>query len=155
MSITMTPGDVQHKSTWQDSETFAQSTATASRRLNNDIVVSFLGMGTATAGPVHNQYNIVATTTEAGRVGDAKEGQEKMIMATATGRADVFIEYPSGRLPLQLIEQSNPGATGDVTMVSATGTWVFQAANDHVYLKFMNGTWNFMSGVGATQSAAT
>jgi hypothetical protein len=156
MVLSLTQGDRQHNSTWQSSETFSESTATAQRSLDANVDVSFLGMGTATAGPVHNQYKLEATTTASGREGDAVEGMEKVIMATATGRADVFIALPTqGRLPLQLIEQSNPGATGDIVMVSATGTWVFQTDGDFMFLKFMNGTWNYLAGAGATQSAAT
>ena len=156
MALTLTQGDRQHNSTWQSEETFTQSTATAVRSLDANVDVSNLGMGTATAGPVHNQYSITATTTASGREGDAVEGMEKYILATATGRADVFIQFPTqGRLPLQLIDQSNPGATGDITMVSATGTWAFQAADDFMFLKFMNGSWNYLAGFGATQTAAT
>ena len=156
MAVTFTQGDVQHPSTWQTAETFTQSTATAFRTLNNDVEVSHLGMGTATAGPVHNLYELVATTTASGREGDAKEGMEKYVVATATGRADLFIELPTqGRLPLGALEQSNPGATGDIAMVSATATWAFQGVGDYMYLKFMNGTWNWFAGFGATQTAAT
>ncbi len=156
MAVSLTQGDRQNNASWQSSETFTQSTATAVRTLDPNTNVSFLGMGTATAGPVHNQYSLTATTTASGREGDAVEGTEKMILATATGRADVFIDLPTqGRLPLGLVEQSNPGATGDIAMVSATGTWAFQADGDFMFLKFMNGTWNWLAGFGATQTAAT
>lgn len=156
MTVSLTQGSRQHNSTWQSSETFAQSTATAQRSLDAQTDISFLGMGTATAGPVHNQYKLEATTTASGREGDAIEGMEKLILATATGRADVFIALPThGRLPLGLVEQSTPGATGDIAMVSATGNWVFQAADDYMYLKFMNGAWHWLSGFGATEAAAT
>lgn len=156
MAITITQGDRQHDGTFQSKETFSQSTATAQRSLDANIDISFLGMGTATAGPVHNQYKLEATTTASGREGDAVEGFEKVIMATATGRADVFIAFPTqGRLTLAAIEMSNPGGTGDITMVSATATWVFRDDGHFMYLKFMNGTWNFLAGAGASQSAAT
>ena len=156
MAIALTQGDRQGGSTWQSSETFSQSTATASRALDPQTDITFLGMGTATAGPVHNQYNLVATTTASGREGDAIEGMEKMIMATATGRADVFIAMATqGRLPLGLIEQNVPGGTGDVTMVSATATWAFQSDGDYMFLKFMNGSWVWLAGNGATQTAAS
>ena len=56
MALSIDRGEGQHNSTWAGTETFAQSTATAVRFLSNDVEVSFLGMGTATAGPVHNQY---------------------------------------------------------------------------------------------------
>ncbi len=156
MAITITQGSRVGGSTWQSNQTFTQSTATVSRALDAHTDITFLGMGTATAGPVHNQYHLVATTTASGREGDAMEGMEKMIMATATGRADVFISMATqGRLPLGLIEQNVPGGTGDVVMVSATATWAFQSDGDYMFLKFMNGSWAWLAGNGATQTTAS
>ena len=164
MALTITAGESQHNSTWAGSETFTQSTATAQRFLNAHTEVSFLGMGTATAGPVHNQYALVATTTASGVEGDAVEGMEKYIMATATGRADVFIALPTaGRLPIAAAMQSNFAAIATTTAsagfeelsASATATWVFSVDGDFMHLKFMNGTWNYLGGGGATMSLAT
>jgi hypothetical protein len=158
MAITITQGDMLHNTGWQSVETFTESTATAQRFLDAQTDVSFLGMGTATAGPVHNQYALTATTTASGREGDAIEGFEKYVMATATGRADLFVALPTqGRLPLQAMLQIDAAATGDIdqTMASATGTWVFQSDGDYLHLKFMNGTWNYLGGAGATMAAAT
>ncbi len=158
MAVSIAGGDAQHNGTFQSSETFTQSTATAVRTLNPAVDISFLGMGTATAGPVHNQYELVATTTEAGRVGDAVEGQWHVIMATATGRADCFVQHPTqGRLPLEAMILIDAAATGDisVTAASATGDWVFQTSGDMLHVRFLNGTWNFIGGHGATMAAAT
>jgi len=147
----------RHPGTWQGSETFTESTATASRRLSNDVEVSFIGMGTATAGHVHNLYHLVATTTATGVEGDAVEGSEKFIVATATGRADVYVAHPATRLPIGAMLLIDVAATGDLdqTYATATGSWVFLSADDWLRVKFMNGSWHFLDGVGPTMATAT
>lgn len=155
MAVTLGTQYPQKRGGFQSSETFTQSTATALRILSNSVDVSFLGMGTATAGHVHNLYALNATTTASGTAGDAIEGQSKLIMATATGRADVYVHGPTvGRLPAGIALDALPTATA-YAAASATGSWVFQSADDMILLKFINGRWNYMALVGATQATAT
>ena len=159
MALVITQGEQQHKGgTFQSSESFSGSTATAFRILDNHVDVSFLGMGTATGDNSNNLYALNATSTEVGTIGDAIEGMYKAIMATATGEAAVFVAHPTqGRLPLDAMILIDSAATGDLeqTMASATGNWVFQGDGDFLELRFMNGTWNFVSGQGCTMATAT
>lgn len=156
MAITITQGDRQTNASWQSIATFTGSTATTPQVIPADVDIVALGMGTATGDNSNNLYDLNATTTASGRSGDAVEGQEIYLHATATGEAAVFIAMPTqGRLPLQLLDQSNLGATGDIVMVSATARWVFAVAGDFMYLKFMNNAWNYMAGAGPTQATAT
>ena len=159
MALVITPGEQQHKGgTFMSFERFTGSTATAQRVLDNHVDVTFIGMGTATGDNVNNLYALLATSTEAGVIGDAIEGMYKAIMATATGEAAVFVAHPTqGRLPLDAMFLIDAAATGnlDVTAASATGNWVFQGDGDFLELRFMNGTWNFVSGHGCTMATAT
>lgn len=157
MAFPITQGGRLHGGAWQSSETFAQSTATNQRSLDANTDVSFLGMGTATNGPVHNLYKLQSTTTASGREGDAVEGFEKFILATATGRADIFIEMAAGRLPLHISQVFVGGTTGTASDVigviaSATATIVFQAEGDFCHLRFMNGVWHPVGAFGCTLS---
>jgi hypothetical protein len=147
----------RHPGTFQSSETLSQSTSTTPQVLDNNVDVSFIGMGTATAGHVHNLYALTATSTASGSRGDAIEGQIKVISATATGRADVFVEMATARLPMNAQFQVIPGATGnwDQTMVSATGSFVFLTASDKLVMQFIDGAWMYQNGVGATLATAT
>ena len=159
MVLSITQGEQQHKGgTFQTSESIAQSTATVARVLDNHVDVSFLGVGTASGLNVTNKYELLATSTEAGIIGDAIEGMIKYMMVTATGFAGLFIEMPTqGRLPLEAMILITPAATGNlnVTMASATGVWVFQSDGDFLQCQFLNGRWNFMRGAGATMHTAT
>ena len=159
MALVITQGEQQHGSTFQSFEGFASSpTATAFQVLDNNVDVSFIGMGTATGDNTNNLYALVATSTQAGVIGDAVEGMMKMLVATATGEAAIFVEAPTqGRLPLEAMILINAGATGNIdqTMASATGNWVFQGDGDYLTFRFLNGTWHFMSGGGATMATAT
>ncbi len=159
MALIITAGEQQHKAgTFQSFESFTDSTATVDRILDNHVDVSFLGLGTSTGDNVNNLYALLATSTEAGTIGDAIEGMIKLIMATATGEAAMFVQMPTqGRLPLEAMILIDAAATGnlDVTMASATGKWVFQGDGDYLAFKFFNGTWNFVSGAGATMATAT
>jgi len=159
MALVITQGEMQHKGgTFMSFERFSGSTATAFRILDNHVDVSFLGMGTATGDNSNNLYALNATSTQAGVIGDAVEGMYKAIMATATGEAAVFVAHPTqGRLPLDAMFLIDAAATGnlDVTAASATGNWVFQGDGDFLELRFMNGTWNFVSGHGCTMATAT
>ena len=158
MALVITAGDIQHGSTWQSFESIAESTATVARVLDNDVDVSLLGVGTATGTNVNNKYELLATSTQAGVIGDAVEGMIKTMMVTATGFAGLFVEHPTqGRLPLEAMILIDAAATGniDVTMASATGVWVMQTDGDFLQCQFINGTWNFLRGAGATMFSAT
>ncbi len=159
MALVITQGEQQHKSgTFQSFERFTGSTATAQRVLDNHVDVTFIGMGTATGDNVNNLYALLATSTEVGTIGDAIEGMYKAVMATATGEAALFVAHPTqGRLPLDAMFLIDAAATGDLdaTVASATGNWVFQGDGDFLELRFMNGTWNFVSGHGCTMATAT
>ncbi len=159
MALVITQGEQQHKGgTFQSSESFSGSTATAFRILDNHVDVSFIGMGTATGDNSNNLYALNATSTASGVEGDAIEGMIKTMMVTATGFAGLFIQMPTqGRLPLEAMILVDPAATGDldVTAASATGVWVMQTDGDFIQTQFINGTWNFLRGAGATMHTAT
>ena len=158
MALIITQGEQQHSTTFQSFERVAQSTATAFRILDNDVDVSYIGMGTATGDNSNNLYALNATSTQAGVIGDAVEGMMKFLFATATGEAAIFVEMPTqGRMPLEAMILVDAAATGniDVTMATATGNWVFQSDGDFLAFRFFNGTWNFISGAGATMATAT
>ena len=158
MALVITQGEQQHNTTFQSFERFSGSTATAFQVLNNDVEVSFIGMGTATSDNSNNLYALLATSTASGVEGDAIEGMVKYLIATATGEAAIFVAHPTqGRLPLAAMILVDAAATGniDVTMASATGNWVFQGDGDYLEMRFFNGTWNFVSGAGATMATAT
>ena len=158
MALVITQGEQQHGSTWQSFEAIAQSTATVARVLDNDVDVSFLGVGTATGDNVNNKFELLATSTQAGIIGDAVEGMIKTMMVTATGFAGMFIEMPTqGRLPLEAMILVDAAATGDIdqTAASATGVWVMQTDGDFMQTQFINGRWNFLRGAGATMHTAT
>ncbi len=160
MAITITQGGHLGAGAWQSIATFTESTATVPQVIPADVDVVHLGMGTATAGPVHNLYTLTGTTTASGREGDAVEGQEIWLDATATGRADVFIEFKSGRMPLNISQVFIGGTTGtasDITgiIASATADIVFQAVDDFCHLRFMNGVWHPLDAFGATFADTT
>lgn len=159
MSLIITQGEMQHKGgTFSAFENVAESTTTIARVLDNQVDVSFLGVGTASGLNVTNKYELLATSTQAGVVGDAVEGMIKTMMVTGTGFAGLFVQHPTqGRLPLDAMLMIDSGATGDIdqTMASATGVWVFQSDGDFLQCQFINGTWNFMRGAGATMFTAT
>ncbi len=158
MALSITQGEQQHGSTWQSFESIAQSTATVARVLDNDADVSFLGVGTASGLNVTNKFELLATSTQAGVIGDAVEGMIKTMMVTATGFAGLFVQHPTqGRLPLEAMILITAAASGniDVTMASATGVWVMQTDGDFLQCQFINGTWNFLRGAGATMFSAT
>ena len=158
MVLSITQGDIQHSTTWQSVEDIAQSTATVARVLDNDVDISFLGVGTATGTNVNNKFELLATSTASGVEGDAVEGMIKTMMVTATGFAGLFVQHPTqGRLPLEAMMLIDAAATGDldVTIASATGVWVMQTDGDFLQCQFINGTWNFLRGAGATMFSAT
>jgi hypothetical protein len=158
MALVITQGEQQHGTTWQSFESIAQSTATVARVLDNDVDVSYLGVGTATGDNVNNKFELLATSTASGNEGDAIEGMIKTMMVTATGFAGLFIQMPTqGRLPLEAMILVDAAATGnlDVTAASATGVWVMQTDGDFIQCQFINGTWNFLRGAGATMHTAT
>ena len=159
MALLITQGEQQHKGgTFQSFENVAQSTATVARVLDNHVDVSFLGVGTATGTNVNNKFELLATSTEAGTIGDAVEGMIKTMMVTATGFAGLFVQMPTqGRLPLEAMILVDAAATGDIdqTAASATGVWVMQTDGDFLQCQFINGTWNFLRGAGATMFTAT
>ncbi|KKN09163.1 hypothetical protein LCGC14_1049460 [marine sediment metagenome] len=158
MVLSITQGDIQHSTTWQSVEDIAQSTATVARVLDNDVDISFLGVGTATGDNVNNKFELLATSTASGVEGDAIEGMIKTMMVTGTGFAGLFVQHPTqGRLPLEAMILVDAAATGDidVTAASATGVWVMQTDGDFLQCQFINGTWNFLRGAGATMHTAT
>jgi len=165
MALVITQGEQQHKAgTFQSQESIAESTATVVRVLDNHVDVSFLGMGTATGDNRNNLFALLATSTEAGTVGDAIEGMIKWLGSTATGEAAVFVEMPTqGLMPPAASIQTNPDfATStlattviEMMMASATGKWVFQSDGDFLLMQFRNGTWNYIDGAGATMATAT
>ncbi len=157
MTITITQGTSRHPGTWDSFERLTESTATVPQNISPHTNISFLGVGTATGG-IRNRYDLLATTTASGREGDAMEGMEKYITCTATGEANLFIAFPTqGRLPLDATFQSQPAATGDFdqNISTSTSTWRFQSDGDFMYLKFMNGAWNYLSGAGPTMGTGT
>ena len=158
MALVLTAGEQQHGTTWQSAESIAESTATVARVLDNDVDVSLLGVGTATGDNVNNKYELLATSTASGNEGDAIEGMIKTMMVTGTGFAGLFVQHPTqGRLPLEAMILIDSGASGniDVTMASATGVWVMQTDGDFIQTQFINGTWHFLRGAGATMHDAT
>lgn len=146
MAVTITAGERQTNSSWQSIETKTQSTATTIQTLDVREDVSVLGMGTAT-GFLVNRY-ILPTT--------GVEGQEKLIISSATGEAKVFVPTKSGRMSIVASSLAIPAATAvDAGWASATGLWVFQEDGDYLLLKFMNGNWMFLDGAGASMATAT
>lgn len=147
MAITIAAGDKQTNSTWQSPETLTQSTATAFQALSLKTDISVLGMGTATGFGL-NRYSLAS---------GAVEGQEKLIVSSASGEAKLFVVGPTqGRLPLNIAMESNATATTvDALLASATGLWVFQSDGDYILCRFMNGVWNYMDSKGATLATAT
>lgn len=147
MAITISAGDKQTNSTWQSQETLTQSTATAFQALSLKTDISVLGMGTAT-GFARNLYSLAS---------GAVEGQEKLIICSATGEAKLFVAGPTqGRLPLNVAMENNSTATTvDALLASATGLWTFQTDGDYILCKFMNGVWNYMDSKGATLATST
>lgn len=152
MTITISAGEVQHGPTWQSYETLTQSTATAIQTLNNNMDVSILGMGTAT-GFTRNKY-LLSTS-------GAVEGQEKVIISHATGEANVIINNvgpTQGVIPFSvaLVLYGGTATTVDsIGLASATGSLVFQAADDYVRMKYMAGSWRYLDAVGATFATTT
>lgn len=140
-----------------DSESLTQSTATTAQSISAVVPITYLGMGTASGDNRNNLYTLPATTTASGVVGDAVEGMEKFLVATATGEAAVYIEMATGRVPWEAAMMINATATVaiDQAMASATGRWVFSAADDWMRVKFLNGSWKFLGGVGPTMATAT
>ena len=145
-------------------ERIAQSTATVARVLDNDVDVSFLGVGTATGTNVNNKFELLATSTQAGVIGDAVEGMFKTMLVTATGFAGLFVEMPTqGRLPIGAAFQTNFAVIATSTAsvgiqalaASATGVWVMRTDGDFLLMQFRNGRWNWMDGAGATMFTAT
>lgn len=156
MAVTINTRYPRHPGTYQSSESMTQSTATAFQSLNANVDVSFLGMGTATGDNSNNLYSLTVTTTASGYEGDAVEGFEKMIMATATGEAAVFIEQLSGRMSAEGSLLAISTATSvDAMWASATGNWVFSSANDYLIARVWNGAWRVVGGVGPTMATAT
>ncbi len=165
MALVITQGEMQHKGgTFQSQESIAQSTATIPRVLDNHVDVSFLGVGTASGLNATNKFELLATSTQAGVIGDAVEGMMKWVGVTATGFAGLFVEMPTqGRLPIGAAFQTNFAVIATTTAssgferlaASATAIWAFQSDGDFMMLQFRNGRWNYMDGAGATMHDAT
>lgn len=153
MAVTISGGGRQTNNTWQSSETLTQSTATSFQSLSTRIEVSVLGMGTAT-GFSRNLYTLGSATSE---TSSPVEGQEKLIICSATGEAKLFVAGPTqGRLPLHVAFENNPTATAvDALLASATGLWTFQTDGDYLLVKYMNGVWNYLDSKGATLATST
>lgn len=151
MAVTISTDRPLHPGTFGGSESLTQSTATAFQALDPHVEVSFLGMGTATGDNSNNLYSLTATGN-----GDAVEGMTKFLTTTATGEAAVFVEQLSGRMSFEASALAVPSATDiDSVWASATGNWVFSAADDYLHLRFLNGAWRVIGGVGATMATAT
>ncbi len=146
---TITGGErLKFAGTFQSVESLTQSTATAPQALSITTDVSVLGMGTATGAAVRNLYTLAAGV----------EGQEKIVYANATGEASVIFTQKTGRLPLSLsMIVGAATATGavDSLFASATGQYVFQAADEFLQLKFLNDAWQVMNARGATLATTT
>jgi hypothetical protein len=155
MALTIGTRFPQAPGTFQTLESLTQSTATAFQTLSNEVEVSSLGMGTATGDNSNNLYALNATTTASGVEGDGVEGAYKLIYASATGEAAVFIDGPTqGRLPANIALDALPTATA-IAQASATGNWVFSTDGDMILCRFVNGKWNYVALTGATQATAT
>jgi hypothetical protein len=151
MAVAISTTKAAHPGTWGGSESLTQSTATAFQALDPHVEVSFLGMGTATGDNNNNLYSLTATGN-----GDAVDGMTKFITSTATGEAAVYVEQLSGRMSLEASALVNNTSTDiDQTWASATGNWVFSAADDYLVCKFWNGAWRVLGGVGPTMATAT
>lgn len=144
---TITGGErLKFAGTYQSSESLTQSTATTPQALSITTDVSVLGMGTATGAAVRNMYTLAAGV----------EGQEKWVYCNATGEASVIFTQISGRLDYGVSAVVNQTATtGDGTWASATGQYVFQAANEFIGMKYMNDAWHVMMARGVTQATTT
>ena len=144
---TITGGErLKFAGTYQSSESLTQSTATIPQALSITTDVSVLGMGTATGAAVRNMYTLAAGV----------EGQEKWVYANATGEASVIFTQISGRLDPGVGAVVNATATAvDANWASATGQYVFQAANEFIGMKFMNDAWHVMMARGVTQATTT
>jgi hypothetical protein len=101
-------------------ETFTQSTATVAQAIALGTLVTHVGMGSATGFNL-NTYSLAAGT----------EGQEKYILATATGEAKISL-------------------TG-----TATGQWVLDAADDWLKVVYLTAKWHVLSSAGATLATST
>jgi hypothetical protein len=146
MAVTISGGEAQTNSSWQSSESLTQSTATAVQSISLRTDVSVLGMGTAT-GFARNRYSLATSGVE---------GQEKLVISSATGEAYVFVPTSSGRMGVIPSSLAIPSATAvDAVWASATGDWVFQSDGDYLLVKFMNGSWQFLGGAGATLATST
>lgn len=144
---TITGGErLKFVGTFQSVESLTQSTATTPQALSVTTDVSVLGMGTATGAAVRNLYTLAAGV----------EGQEKLIYANATGEASVIFTQISGRLDPGVGAVVNATATTvDANWASATGQYVFQAANEFILTRFMNDAWHVLNIRGATQATTT
>lgn len=146
MAVTFTGGERQIGTSWQSMEELTQSTATAFQALDLRTDVSVLGMGTATGFGL-NIYSLATTGVE---------GQEKLIISSATGEAKVHIPTSSGRMSVIASSLAIPSATAvDAVWASATGLWVLQSDGDFLLVKFLNGSWQFLGGAGATLATST
>ena len=136
----------QKPNSWRSKETLTQSTATTVQSLSLQTEISILGMGTAT-GFARNRYELAS---------GAVEGQEKLVIAEATGEAYLRVSAQSGRIPMQIAFASLPTATNsDSLYVTSTGDWVFQSAEDYILLKYISGVWTYIALVGATYATAS
>ena len=144
---TITGGErLKFAGTYQSSESLTQSTATTPQALSITTDVSVLGMGTATGAAVRNMYTLAAGV----------EGQEKWVYCNATGEASVIFTQISGRLDAGVGAVVNQTATAvDANWASATGQYVFQAANEFIGMKYMNDAWHVMMARGVTQATTT
>lgn len=144
---TITGGErLRQVGTFQSVESLTQSTSTTPQALSITTDVSVLGMGTATGSSARNLYTLAAGV----------EGQHKMIYCNATGEAGVIFTQKTGRLNAIISGMVIPSATTvDGMWASATGQYVFNAANDWLELKYMNDAWWPLRGVGATLSTTT
>ena len=144
---TITGGErLKFAGTFQSVESLTQSTSTTPQALSVTTDVSILGMGTATGAAVRNLYTLAAGV----------EGQQKIIYANATGEASVIFTQISGRLPIAVSALAIPSATTvDALWASATGQYVFQAADEYLRLVFMNDAWQPYAGRGATLATTT
>lgn len=151
MTVAISVTNPAHPGTYGSIESFTQSTATAFQALDPNYSVSVLGMGTATGDNSNNLYSLTATGN-----GDAVEGMEKVITTTGTGEAALFLEQVSGRMSFEASALAIPAATDiDSVWASASGNWVFSAADDFLRVKFINGSWEVVGGRGPTMATAT
>ena len=155
MAVTISAGDINRTGALRSSKSYTQATATAVQTLDFSFDVSLLGMGTATAF-TRNKYVLATSVVVGTATVHAAEGQYHLIMATATGEANVFVTAATSPLSVNVAFQMLPTATSlDAITTTATGAFVLQSSGDAIWCQMRNGLWHILDVVGATFATST